>query len=658
MKNLQNYPLNIDFTAAVQNPQVCFADEVLRSAEPAKNKARRVLLWSGNFATVYKLSQGTQAWAVRCFTRQPQSDIKQRYAAISEHLDQHKLPYLVKFQFLERGILIHGVWQPILKMDWVEGVDLDIYIGKNINDPQQLLYLEKQLQQLRQDLHKAKIAHGDLQHGNVMVTTTGELKLVDYDGMYVPALAEMPPHEMGHPNYQSPWRGEADFHGAMDDFAFDVIALSLRALALAPDLWQQFHEDNKNLLFRQKDFQEPEASPVFQAIAQLMAQLQERGHHQLKLSGKERDLHRELQQLHHLYQKVWRHCLRETEPKFKVPELIISAQWLWLAAAVLVVMIGSALLAMFSLMPAKVPAKSGETNDISQGSNGKSTNANDTNTAKLSITALKLNRMSLVEQYRAGKRNFGGVNLSGEDLSNLQLSGIELSGAQMERVNLQRTNLSQSNLTGANLRQSNLDKVDLTGATLTDAIITESSLVNGQLSQAIALRTDFSQSKLNQINMQRTDGTGAIFSGADLQNANLNQGNFTLSNFRKSKLIKTTMVNAILAGAEITDGNLNHADLTDADLRSIMLNNTNLNSANLTNGNLTGASLILVELAGANLTRANFRQISLQNIGSIEAANFSEVQFLAPKTRQVLCTLASGTIADTGISTQTSLGCP
>ena len=647
MKNLQNYPLNIDFTAAVQNPQVCFADEVLRSAQPAKNRARRVLLWSGNFATVYKLLQGSQAWAVRCFTRQPQSDIKQRYAAISDHLNHHKLPYLVQFQFLERGILVHGVWQPILKMDWVEGVDLDVYIGKNINDPKQLLHLERQLQQLRQDLQKAKIAHGDLQHGNVMVTTTGELKLVDYDGMYVPALAEMPPHEMGHPNYQSPWRSEADFHGEMDDFAFDVIALSLRALALDSSLWQQFHEDNKNLLFRQKDFQEPENSPVFQAIANL------KDHN--KDHGKDRELQ-------HLYQRVWRHCLRETEPEFKFAGFTISnrisekipSQWLWLAAGTIFLIIGGALFTMFFLMP----NKSTESNSSASGGDGKTGVTKDSGNIKSNGTALKLNRMTLVEQYRAGKRNFGGVNLTGEDLSNLQLSGIELPGAQMERVNLQRTNLSQSNLTGANLHQSNLDKADLTSATITDATITEASLINAQLPQTIALRTNFSQTKLQQTNMQRIDGTGAIFNGADLQNANLSQGNFTLGTFRKSKLIKTNLMGAVLAGAEIIDGNLNHADLTDADLRSITLNNTNLNGANLTNGNLTGASLILVELTGANFTRANLRQINLQNIGSIESANFTEVQFLAPKTRQTLCTLASGIIVETGVSTQASLGCP
>ena len=38
------------------------------------------------------------------------------------------------------------------------------------------------------DLERHGIAHGDLQHGNLLVAADGTFRLVDYDGMYVPAL--------------------------------------------------------------------------------------------------------------------------------------------------------------------------------------------------------------------------------------------------------------------------------------------------------------------------------------------------------------------------------------------------------------------------------------------------------------------------------------
>ena len=56
------------------------------------------------------------------------------------------------------------------------------------------------------DLSALNIAHGDLQHGNLLVTPSGEPKLIDYDGMFVPGLAKIGACEKGHVNYQSPTR--------------------------------------------------------------------------------------------------------------------------------------------------------------------------------------------------------------------------------------------------------------------------------------------------------------------------------------------------------------------------------------------------------------------------------------------------------------------
>ena len=181
MTDIQTWPLNIDFTIAVQNPQLCFADLDLKQASTTKNSRGRVLLWSGNFATVYKLTKGDRSWAVRCFTRIPQSDVQERYQLISEYLSQHQIPYLVDFEFLAQGILVKGEWYPILKMDWIEGTEIDRYIGEYIDDSQVLLRLDRQLKQLQKDLQEVGIAHGDLQHGNIMVDEHGILGWVSME---------------------------------------------------------------------------------------------------------------------------------------------------------------------------------------------------------------------------------------------------------------------------------------------------------------------------------------------------------------------------------------------------------------------------------------------------------------------------------------------
>jgi serine/threonine protein kinase len=155
-------------------------------------------------------------------------------------------------------------------MDWVEGVKIDRYISNNINNQTLLYNLFVQLAQLQQELRLIKIAHGDLQHGNILVTQSGQIRLVDYDGMYVPALRNYPPkNETGHSNYRHPNRSPRDYNEQLDDFSFDVIMLSLAATIIQPNLWNQFHTDNENFLFRKADFEKPDRSSVFSSVAQI-----------------------------------------------------------------------------------------------------------------------------------------------------------------------------------------------------------------------------------------------------------------------------------------------------------------------------------------------------------------------------------------------------
>ena len=108
-------------------------------------------------------------------------------------------------------------------------------------------------------LRRHSIAHSDLQHGNVLVVN-GDLRLIDYDGMYVPGLEGMSSHELGHRNYQHPCRTERDFEHYLDNFSTWVIYLSLLALSVEPNLWSQTRRGDEQLLFSREDFEHPESS--------------------------------------------------------------------------------------------------------------------------------------------------------------------------------------------------------------------------------------------------------------------------------------------------------------------------------------------------------------------------------------------------------------
>ncbi|MCA6502521.1 MAG: pentapeptide repeat-containing protein [Pseudanabaena sp.] len=641
MTDIQAWPLNIDFTIAVQNPHLCFVDPELKQSSTAKNSRGRVLLWSGNFATVYKLTKGNRSWAVRCFTRIPQSDVQQRYKLISEYLSQHEIPYLVDFEFLTQGILVKGEWYPILKMDWVQGSEIDRYIGEHIDDSQVLLRLDRQLKQLQKDLQQVGIAHGDLQHGNIMVDSEGELKLVDYDGMYVPALRGAPPLEVGHPNYQPPMRSSKDFSDRLDEFSFEVISLSLRALASQPNLWETFHEDNKNLIFRQNDFQEPELSPVFQTISnipddetrELCDRLIRRCH------GKDQQSHTD-------------------QPSRKEKLMFFKQYKIFLALGVAALGLVGIIFLLTKNNPSQPQPMGTKTLTNSPVISPSPTNAPTPAVAPpklISITAA-----TLQAKYAEGQRDFRYVQLTGIQGDRLQgqdFSNINLSGSVLERVDLRQVIFKNANLNGIKIVKVDLRGADLSNASLVDANLAFSNLAEANLSQANLLRANLSQSKLVSALLPKAELMRANLSEADLNSANLKGANLLLANLRKANLVKANLSESNLSAANLSEAILDEANLSASDLRSAELHLTNLSNANLSLANLTASKLILIEFAGTNFNGANFRNAIVDNIGSIEAADFTNVVNLAPNIRQYFCSLASGNAAETGISTKSTLNC-
>ena len=638
-----NWPLNIDFTAAIQNPQVCFRDRMLQQSQVMKNLRGRVTLWSGNFATVYKLFDQESNWAVRCFTRVPQVDVQKRYAAISDHLMQHQLPYLVDFEFIEQGILVKGEWFPALKMAWVEGVELDRYIGEHVNDPEALMVLNHQLRQLKQDLREVGIAHGDLQHGNIMVTAQGHLKLVDYDGMYVPALKGKPPVEIGHPNYQLPERSLSDFNEAVDDFSFDVISLSLNALAQQPALWDSFHEDNKNLIFRQDDFKQPEASPVFQSIAQindpetqiLYAQLVRRCSSEISsgiLSAVDRG------QMIPVRLATW---LSQSIDLPKTSQLQMSKWSIGSLFAIVVLGLGIFALVQdretFQPVLVKLP-------DLTEV------------LAANPLQPVQMTREQLLRAYKDGKRDFSNVNLSGVVLSGAMLKGINLSNSLLIGTSLVSANLNHADLSGAVLTDANLIGVDLTDANLNDANLKNARLREAKLIDASLLRANLSNAKLSYALLQNAQLMKANLTNADLSRADLRSADLVMANLQDANLLQANLQETNLTAANLTAATLESAKLLLADLNSADLSQTNLSRANLSSADLSAANLVDTKLEGANLNYADFSDARVGHIPAVEDASFTNVQNLSDQAKDYLCRISSGAFTDRK-PTRDSLGC-
>lgn len=259
------WPTGPEYSDAVQNPRQAFEDSELQGGRIETDRLGLPRPRSGNFSVVYKIDCTGRSWAVKCFTREV-ADQQKRYAEISAHLRRLTIPYIVGFDYLTRGVRIRGQWFPALKMEWVSGDPLIRFIDSHLRDPVSIRALASRWVAMLKALRTAGIAHGDLQHGNVLVVGE-DLKLVDYDGMFVPALSGAPAIEAGHPNYQHPGRANLPFGPDLDNFSAWSIYVSLIALSIDPSLWSRLKAGDDCLLFRAGDLAVPDSSQTLKTLA-------------------------------------------------------------------------------------------------------------------------------------------------------------------------------------------------------------------------------------------------------------------------------------------------------------------------------------------------------------------------------------------------------
>lgn len=263
------YPSGGQYQESLQNPTICFKDPVLVGGKPTADTLGLPKPISGNFASVFTIGGADgRRWAVKCFTRYV-ADQEVRYQEISQTLAEVSKPWRVPFDYVPDGILCRGSWYPILKMEWIEANGLIPFIQAHLWEPPVLAELADKFARMMNDLSQLGIAHGDLQHGNLLVTPAGELKLIDYDGMYVPGLDQLGASENGHANYQSPARSMSSWGPNLDHFSSWVIYSSLVALTIDPMLWMLLHnEGDESLLFRKDDFLAPKSSRALVLLSQ------------------------------------------------------------------------------------------------------------------------------------------------------------------------------------------------------------------------------------------------------------------------------------------------------------------------------------------------------------------------------------------------------
>ena len=266
------YPLISEYIEAIRLAADNF--NKLSHLQPVLDGNGTPMMSSGNFAVVFKMHdpQAHKDVAVKCFLKE-QEGRAESYQLIAQELAYTSSSFLTPFRYLDKELFVESQSTndeefPVVLMDWVEGETLDRYIQSHLADPNALRLLAFQFSRLASWLLSQPFAHGDLKPDNILVRSDGTLTLVDYDGMFVPAMEGTAARELGSPDFRHPLRTAERFNEHIDDFPLAVILLSLKALSLSPSLWNTYGASDR-LLFSATDYHDLSSCAVLQAFPPL-----------------------------------------------------------------------------------------------------------------------------------------------------------------------------------------------------------------------------------------------------------------------------------------------------------------------------------------------------------------------------------------------------
>lgn len=272
------YPLISEYLAAIQDAHDNL--DKLNHLVPVLDKHGEPYRSSGAFAIVFKMKdeQTGKCYALKCFTEE-QEGRAEAYRQIAEELEFVDSPYITSVKYLEKELFVDSNCEddefPVLLMDWIEGETMEAYIAENYTDSYEMSMLCYRFCKMAAWLRSQSFAHGDIKPDNIIVRPDGTLTLVDYDGMFVPAMKGQKSPTIGTKDFSHPLRTIDDFDETIDDFALASIALSLKAISLDSSLLQSYGASDR-LLFSATDYLDLSKSKIFAALQGLLADAETR----------------------------------------------------------------------------------------------------------------------------------------------------------------------------------------------------------------------------------------------------------------------------------------------------------------------------------------------------------------------------------------------
>ena len=266
------YPLISEYVRAIQDASSNL--DKLAHLVPVLDDHGEPYRSSGAFAVVFKMKdeQTGKCYALKCFTEE-QEGRAEAYRQIADELEFVDSSYITSVKYLDKEIFVDSSCEedefPVLLMDWIDGETMENYIAENYQDNYAMAMLCYRFCKMAAWLRSQPFAHGDIKPDNIMVRPDGNLTLVDYDGMFVPAMKGQKSPTIGTKDFSHPLRTVDDFNETIDDFALASIALSLKAISMNSTLLDTYGASDR-LLFSESDYRTPSSSKAISALQDLM----------------------------------------------------------------------------------------------------------------------------------------------------------------------------------------------------------------------------------------------------------------------------------------------------------------------------------------------------------------------------------------------------
>lgn len=260
-------PIVSNIRTSVENKDVLVLDAHAKSGTFCRGRQNQLLAYTGGFSVVFPYIANGEKWAFRCWHTE-MGDVRHRIETIAKAIQESGADYLCDFTYVDKGIIVDGQVYPTTRMRWIDGVTVKDYICRNKSDKIALEALADKFMAMAQDMHKRGFAHGDLQHGNIIVDDAGRLFLVDYDSFYCKELKGEPDIITGLKDYQHPLRQSNKVTSPkLDYFSELIIYLSIVGIAANPNLVDEFKvEDAEHLLFEAADYVDLHHSKIYQKL--------------------------------------------------------------------------------------------------------------------------------------------------------------------------------------------------------------------------------------------------------------------------------------------------------------------------------------------------------------------------------------------------------